>query len=44
MEKMRAMFESLHVGVEPHDENNGLKLPKTAEERKVIGRDLSPVD
>ncbi|KAK7114719.1 rhophilin-1-like [Littorina saxatilis] len=37
-EKLRAMFESLHVGVEPHDENNGLKLPKTHEERKVLGK------
>nr|KAG5712634.1 hypothetical protein BaRGS_029689 [Batillaria attramentaria] len=36
--KLRAMFESLHVGVEPHDENNGLRLPKTTEERKVLGK------
>lgn len=36
-EKLRVMFESLHLGVEPHDENNGLKLPKTQEERKVLG-------
>lgn len=43
-EKLRVMFESLHLGVEPHDENNGLKLPKTQEERKVLGeyRSLQP--
>lgn len=37
-DKLRVMFESLHLGVEPHDENNGLKLPKTPEERKVLGK------
>ena len=38
MEKLREMFASLHIGVEPHDENNGLRLPTTQEERKVIGK------
>lgn len=38
IEKLRTMFESLHAGVEPHDENNGLRLPKTTEERKVLGK------
>ena len=37
------MFESLHLGVEPHDENNGLKLPKTQEERQVLGEYTSAV-
>lgn len=38
VDKLRIMFESLHVGVEPHDENNGLRLPTTTEERKVLGK------
>ena len=32
------MFEAIHSGVAPRDENNGLKLPTTAEERTSLGR------
>jgi len=38
------MFESLHLGVEPHDENNGLKLPKTQEELLEYAKQLNDPD
>lgn len=40
MEKLRSMFESLHTGAESRDENNGLRLPQSLEERKVLGKDF----
>ena len=38
MTKLKLLFEAIHSGVAPRDENNGLKLPTTAEERKNLGR------
>ncbi|GFO30993.1 rhophilin-2-like protein [Plakobranchus ocellatus] len=36
--KLKLMFEVIHSGVAPRDENNGLKLPTTPEERKSLGK------
>ncbi|XP_055891431.1 rhophilin-1-like isoform X2 [Biomphalaria glabrata] len=36
--KLKLMFEAIHQGVSPRDENNGLKLPSTEEDRKNLGR------
>ncbi|CAL1532314.1 unnamed protein product [Lymnaea stagnalis] len=38
MAKLRLMFEAVHNEVAPRDENNGLQLPATEEERKNLGR------
>ncbi|KAH9515482.1 Rhophilin-2 [Bulinus truncatus] len=38
MAKLKLMFEDIHQGVAPRDENNGLKLPATEEERNNLGR------
>ncbi|XP_059171100.1 rhophilin-2-B-like [Physella acuta] len=38
MSSLKLMFEAIHSEVEPRDENNGLKLPATEEERKNLGR------
>lgn len=37
MDKLLAMFESLYLGTESQDENNGLQIPQSEEERKILG-------
>ncbi|PVD20262.1 hypothetical protein C0Q70_20759 [Pomacea canaliculata] len=38
MDKLLAMFESLYLGTESQDENNGLQIPQSEEERKILGK------
>ncbi|XP_025091288.1 rhophilin-2-like [Pomacea canaliculata] len=38
MDKLQAMFESLYLGSESQDENNGLQIPQSEEERKILGK------
>ncbi|PVD20306.1 hypothetical protein C0Q70_18460 [Pomacea canaliculata] len=38
MDKLQAMFESLYLGTESQDENNGLQIPQSEEERKILGK------
>ncbi|XP_025076433.1 rhophilin-2-like [Pomacea canaliculata] len=38
MDKLLAVFESLYLGTESQDENNGLQTPQSEEERKILGK------